>query len=85
MHAQYRTALYTVLALSVLANHVAHAKKRHPAEPPAPSPSSGDGDIDIWELRTFISLIAAGLVREQHPHSRFNFRNFIDHQKDTLL
>ncbi|KAL4527547.1 hypothetical protein Ndes2526B_g08768 [Nannochloris sp. 'desiccata'] len=62
MHTYHRTALFSVLALSVIANAAAHAHRHSPppVEPPAPNPSTDD-DIH-WGLRTFIALISAGLA-----------------------
>jgi hypothetical protein len=64
MHTYHRTALFSVLALSVIVNAAAYAHKHcpPPAEAPAPSPGTDEEDHKEWGFKTFIALVSAGLV-----------------------
>lgn len=61
MYTYHRTALFSVLALSVIFNAAyAHRQSQNFVEPPAPSP--GTDDHKEWGFKTFIALISSGLV-----------------------
>jgi hypothetical protein len=60
MHTYIRTTLFALLAIAINLSQL--NAKRHHGEPPSPSPPDADDDIG-WGLRTFIALVAAGVVR----------------------